>query len=333
MVSMRVLSASLALAAASSGCGADKVVISEPPDVGMPTVNGAGGGGAPSGGVSRGGSGGGAPRGAGAGAGGAAGGAMPSNPSSGGGPGAVPSAGCSQAPEFQSGLQQLESGGLTRTFILDLPADYSENKPYPVLFGFHGRDFTAAEFRSPEYGNLLSAAGGEAIVVHPNATSAGAWELESQQDIEFFDAMLDALKRGLCLDESRVFATGHSSGGYFTNVLGCQRGDVLRAIAPVAGGGPSGPNGGDPSCERPVSVWIGHAEDDGTVPFVNGQGSLDYWLGSDGCDAESQPVAPDPCVAYQGCASGLQVRWCVYEGGHDWPDFAAQGIWDFFKSF
>src|SRR5690606_12526669 len=96
-----------------------------------------------------------------------------------------------------------------------------------------------------------------------------AWDTESQQDVVFFDAMLEALTEGLCVDESRVFAAGHSAGGYFTNVLGCQRSDVLRAIAPVAGGGPFGHTGGAPSCVGPVSAWIAHAEDDETVLFSN----------------------------------------------------------------
>ena len=243
-------------------------------------------------------------------------------------------AGCDRDPEFQSGTQQIEVDGSTRTFILDLPDDYDPTEAYPLVFGFHGRDFTAAEFRSPSYSNLPSAAAAEAILVFPNATETGAWELESDEDVAFFDAMLDALTRGLCVDDARVFATGHSSGGYFTNVLGCRRGDVLRAIAPVAGGGPSGSGGADPDCEGPVSAWIAHSEQDETVSFSNGQGSLDYWLASDGCDESSaEPVDPEPCVAYDGCASGLAVRWCDYEGGHDWPGFAAQGIWDFFKSF
>lgn len=250
-------------------------------------------------------------------------------------PGAVRSAGCAQASELQSGDHELAVGDLTRTFILDLPSDYEPSQAYPLVFGFHGRDFSGEEFRAADYGNLLSAAADEAIVVHPDATpEQWAWELESDLDVAFFDALLDTLTRGLCVDESRVFATGHSSGGYFTNVLGCRRGAVLRAIAPVAGGGPFGPAGGVPQCEEPVSVWIGHSPDDETVPFIEGEGSLAYWLERDGCDVDSAaPVAPEPCVAYDGCGSGLAVRWCAYPGGHDWPTFGAQGIWDFFSSF
>jgi polyhydroxybutyrate depolymerase len=330
MVSKRALSAIVALGLCC-GCSADG-------GGGPDTPGGSGGssdsGGAPSGGGAAGAAGNGSAGtdSGGNGAAGSTGGGGPSNPIS---SAAVPSAGCDQAPEFQSGTQEIEVGGLSRTFIIDLPGDYAQSQPYPLVFGFHGRGFSAAEFRSPSYGNLLSVAGNEAIVVHPEADGdALAWETESQEDVVFFDALLEALSRGLCVDESRVFAAGHSSGGYFANLLGCQRGDVLRAIAPVAGGGPFGQTGGAPSCERPVSAWIAHAEDDETVLFANGEGSLDYWLGSDDCDAESfEPVQPDPCVAYRGCASGLAVRWCAYEGGHDWPSFAAEGIWEFFESF
>lgn len=269
-------------------------------------------------------------------------GAIPNQPGAGSGGGgnvgggaAVRSAGCGRAPQLASGTRTLELDGDTRTFILDLPGDYDQSKAYPVLFGFHGRGFSGAEFRAESYGGLLSAAGGDAIVVHPDALGdvERAWETESQRDIRFFDALLEAIGDGLCIDESRVFAAGHSSGGYFTNTLACARGDSLRAIAPVAGGGPFGSNGNPPDCESPVSAWIAHSMTDQTVLFSNGEGSRDYWRESDECSDSFGSVAPAPCVAFEGCGPGLAVNWCVYEGGHDWPSFAAQAIWNFFERF
>jgi poly(3-hydroxybutyrate) depolymerase len=335
MVSIRVLGVSLASALAWSGCGgAEGAGLQEPVDTGS-GASGVGGGLDGSGGANSGRSGN-----DGGGSGGTSdGGGGPSDGGSTGGDAGSDSgevdggasSGCGQAPAFQGGTYELDVGGLTRTFIVDIPSDYSQDERYPIVFGFHGRDFSGAEFRDASYGDLLSAAGDAAILVHPDATEAGAWELDSQVDVEFFDAMLDVLSRGLCVDETRVFATGHSSGGYFTNVLGCQRGDVLRGIAPVAGGGPI-IDGEQPTCTGPVSAWIAHGEDDPTVPFLNGEGSLEYWLGSDGCDAESaESVEPDPCVAYS-CSAGFSVHWCAHAGGHDWPGFAAAGIWSFFES-
>jgi polyhydroxybutyrate depolymerase len=163
------------------------------------------------------------------------------------------------------------------------------------VFGFHGRGFSAAEFRGASYGNLLTVAAAEAILVHPDALGEPerAWDNESTQDVLIFDALLDELSDALCIDEARVFAAGHSSGGYFVNTLSRQRDDALRAIAAVALGGPFGTGGSAPSCTGPVSAWIAHAEDDETVLFENGENSRDYWLENDGLDE----VAPPPCVA------------------------------------
>jgi polyhydroxybutyrate depolymerase len=259
----------------------------------------------------------------------------PGNPPGSGGS-AVASSGCGRAPALESGAESLEVDGQERTFILDLPSEYDRDTAYPVLFAFHGRGFSAAEFRSAQYGNLLSVAGDAAIVVHPDALGEPerAWDTDSMRDVRLFDALLEELAGALCIDESRVFATGHSSGGYFINLLACRRGDALRAIAPVAGGGPFGSDGDEPSCAGPVSAWIAHAEDDDTVLFENGENSRDYWLESASCSEDSfDQVAPSPCVAYEGCGTGLAVNWCAYEGGHDWPRFAAQGIWSFFERF
>jgi polyhydroxybutyrate depolymerase len=252
-----------------------------------------------------------------------------------GGGAAVRSAGCGRAAQLTSGARSLEVDGQTRTYILDLPGDYDQNEAYPVLFAFHGRGFSGAEFREDSYGGLLAAAGDDAIVLHPDALGEveRAWDFEGQSDVRFFDALLDAVDSGLCIDESRVFAAGHSSGGYFTNTLACARGDSLRAIAPVAGGGPFGSDGNPPDCERPLSAWIAHSESDQTVLFSNGENSRDYWRNSDECSQGFDSVAPAPCVAFQGCGAGLAVNWCVYAGGHDWPSFAAQAIWSFFRRF
>ena len=58
--------------------------------------------------------------------------------------------------------------------------------------------------------------------------------------------------------------------------------------------------------------------------------SRDTWLDMAGCDDASADVPPSPCVAYSGCSE--DVHWCVHDGGHEWPDFAAAGIWGFFAA-
>jgi hypothetical protein len=38
------------------------------------------------------------------------------------------------------------------------------------------------------------------------------------------------------------------------------------------------------------------------------------------------------CEAYSGCDPGYPVQYCEHGGGHDWPDFASDAVWDFFQS-
>lgn len=246
----------------------------------------------------------------------------------GGGRAATPSSGCGTAPSIPDS-PSLMSGGVERTYLVDLPSSYDPDTAYPIVFGFHGASTSGETFRSAFYGNLLSAMGDEAIVVHPDALGdPTSWD--ASVDVTFFDDLLTELQSTLCIDMTRVFATGHSSGGFFTNSLGCERADVLRGIAPVSGGGPS--SFGNSSCAGPVAAWIAHGENDDTVDFSSGEGSRDYWLEANGCDANSaMPTTPTECVEYS-CDPGLPVRWCVHQDGHNWPDFAPQGIWDFFKS-
>jgi poly(3-hydroxybutyrate) depolymerase len=242
---------------------------------------------------------------------------------------AQPTMGCGSEPALASGENTLTVDGAERTFLVDLPAGYDSSKAYPLVFAFHGATTSGAFFRSARYGNLLSAMGGEAIVVHPTALGdPTAWD--NARDVPFFDAMLEQITQGLCVDSTRVFATGHSSGGFFTNTLGCQRGDVLRAIAPVSGGGPF--VFGNQRCTGEVAVFLAHGDNDMTVPVTSGEQSRDRWLGFNGCDASAtQPATPSECVDYTGCDADLPVRWCVHQDGHNWPAFLPQAIWGFFK--
>ena len=226
----------------------------------------------------------------------------------------------------------MDVGGTTRTFIVDVPVGYAPGVPTPILFGFHGMSTSGELFRSQFYGNLLSAFGDDFIVVHPNAEGdPTAWATSGGDDVLFFDALLALLAATYCIDETRVFVTGHSSGGFFTNTLGCQRGEVLRGVGPVSGGGPF--TFGGSTCTGQVAAWIAHGNNDETVDFSNGESSRDHWAAANGCDT-SQSTVPSPnypCVEYVGCDPSYPVRWCEYDDGHDWASFAPEAMHDFFS--
>jgi poly(3-hydroxybutyrate) depolymerase len=217
---------------------------------------------------------------------------------------------------------------------LFVPTTYSPNTPLPVVFAYHGLGGTGTLAR--QYFGIERSSNNQAIFVYPtglpNADGDNVWTLtQTGIDVQYFDALLAELSGKYCIDKARVYATGHSYGGLMTNALGCFRGDVLRGIAPVAGMPPFG----NPTCQGGVAAWIAHGDNDTTVDFTTGGiATRDLWLKLNTCAASglATAVEPSPCVAYPGCSSGHSVHWCVHQNGHNWPSFAAAGIWAFFAS-
>ncbi len=261
--------------------------------------------------------------------GGASGGKAASTGGSSGG--AAPSSGCGKSAS-ETGVfpdEAVDVAGEARSYVLSVPAEYDAEKPYPLVFGWHGLGGNGAQAR--QYFRVESASKGGAIFVYPdglpNDDGQPGWDLSpSGIDVALFDALIEKVSAAYCVDSKRIFSTGHSFGGFFTERLGCSRGSVLRGIAPVAGGPPFG---GMANCATPVAAWITHGSNDGTVDFETGEAGRDLWLEVNGCSDSSMPVTPDPCVAYDGCEAPL--HWCVHEQDHNWPMFAGAAIWSFFS--
>lgn len=250
------------------------------------------------------------------------------------------SAGClrPQAAGLQSGLS-ITAAGKTRTFLRAVPAGYDPARAYPLVFVFHSGGGTGA--RTVDYFGFANIAADKAVFLYPDGLS-GEWDLDSpadkNPDIAFFDALLEDAKSNLCVDASKVFATGTSMGAYFANQLGCRRGSKLRAIAPHAGSGPYDVDSaydqdGHLKCpEPPVAAMIFHGENDTNVKLADGQATRDHWAWANGCKGAPVATQPSPCVAYQGCAR--PVVWCQIPGGtHKMWAQGPQATWDFFAGF
>lgn len=231
--------------------------------------------------------------------------------------------GCGVEP-VPSGSGTIQVDGMARTYQFSVPQGYDNSRPYPLLFSFHGAGVPAATFRT--YFNMTQVVGGDAIVVYPEALGNPiAWD--TQRDIPLFDALLTQFKSQYCVDDKHIFAAGHSSGGFFTHALGCQRGNVLRGIGPLSAGPPFG------NCVGQIAVWISQGNADMTVKPESGRMARDFWAKRNHCDTSmSKPVDPAPTVEYAGCDAGFGVRYCEYDGDHNLPAYAPKGIWDFFKT-
>jgi poly(3-hydroxybutyrate) depolymerase len=165
-------------------------------------------------------------------------------------------------------------------------------------------------------------AGEDAIVVGADGLH-GSW---NSGDLVFFDRTLEEVEAKFCVDRSRVFSYGFSAGGFFTNLLACERGDVLRASASIAGG-PRGDN-----CRGKVANWFLHDVGDTVVPFALGEAARDRALEMNGCSTKTIDEG-DGCVRYLGCDKA-PVVWCQAQGfgHHIRGDFAPQRVWKFFRS-
>lgn len=226
-------------------------------------------------------------------------------------------------------LASVDVAGVERTFVLRLPPDYDPTRAYPLVFAWHGLGGSGAG--AQRYFGIDGLGQSDAILVYPDALALESqngqtgWDLGFDgSDFAFFDALLGALETNYCIDRDRIFSTGHSFGGYMSNALGCGRGDVLRAIAPVAGGGPWSQN----LCVGSVDVWLTHGTEDKTVEFDQGEFSRDVWIERNACGTTTTPTEPSPCVRYDGC----EVVWCPHGGEHEWPDFAGAAIWAYFMA-
>jgi poly(3-hydroxybutyrate) depolymerase len=261
-----------------------------------------------------------------------AGGSGGSAGSGGPGPG---SNGCGKVVETGTFQVSMTSFGLERSYYLSVPDDYDSSVPNRLVFGYHGSNYSGERMR--DYLDLEDAPLTQAIYVYPDGIGLEddpehiAWELDEEgRDIVFFDDLLAKLNSEFCIDQDRIFVNGQSYGGLMTNFVGCMRGDVVRAIAVVAGSGPR-----SDTCQGQVAAWLTHGTDDDSVMFTSGEGSRDHWVEANHCTEETLPGTPAQCLNYQGCDAGHPVIWCPHtdDGGHQHPSFGREAVREFLASF
>jgi polyhydroxybutyrate depolymerase len=201
------------------------------------------------------------------------------------------------------------------------------------MLAFHGAGGTGA---GTEASTGLTRAADQAgfIVAYPNANGTYWRSLPSDtrargDDLTFVRSLLDQLDAVLCVDDSRVYATGGSNGAGFTALLACDLNDRLAAIAPVAG-----IYRPEPACptRRPLSVLEIHGTNDTTAPYDGSQlagqfgvlSFLDEWFIWDAC-AAGPPVwrrlgRRALWLAKSGCSQDTTVAHIKLLGEpHAWP--------------
>jgi polyhydroxybutyrate depolymerase len=259
---------------------------------------------------------------------------------------------CASASSARSFDLPLTSAGEQRNARIHVPRA-AAGIQLPLVLAFHGAGANG-KFMEDYSGLSKLADRAGFLVVYPSAYGIHPfWGLNDdmangEQDLTFVSDLLGYVEDNMCIDTSRVYATGVSNGGGFTARLGCELTPQLTAIAPVAGGYKS-----IPDCHpgRTLSVLEIHGTNDGAVPYhglpPDFRGSvpryLEGWRRLDGCATGSvnRHIAPSTVLrVWGGCSTpGTLVAHIErYGRGHEWPGaFGAPGmsasraVWAFFR--
>lgn len=230
---------------------------------------------------------------------------------------------------------KITSSGEQREYIIDIPANYDNSKPYRLFYTSHwiGSTDTAVATGSVTNGGatnwgyyglhrMAMAANDPAIFVAPQSQGS-TWQ---QKDHPLFDDILAKVSSSLCIDTSRVFATGFSFGGMITYSLSTNHQKQIRAAVGIA---PANyniylPN---PIPHDPIAWMSTTGMSDGTCPYDGGSNRGAKYIGTgraadNGCTAATIPTwtsgsgSRHICYDYQGCKSNYPVKVCTFDGNH-----------------
>lgn len=252
-------------------------------------------------------------------------------------------------PELSAGdtLITVNSGGLERTLIVHVPPDHDRSASWPLFLVFHGASSNASEMeRLVAMHEVTDAAG--VVVAYPQGIQSG-WaigcdctqsDLLGIDDVAFIAEAIDVMAREFAIDSTRIYATGISQGGRFSQLLACRRSDLIAAVVSVAASTPTeladrcGLLLLDPmpilfmlGTDDPIFLWNG-------IPgaLLSGPGTITTWRGFNGCtDAVESGDLPDTAddgttvrtERYADCAGDAEVvLYAIEGGGHTWPGAA-----------
>jgi polyhydroxybutyrate depolymerase len=258
-----------------------------------------------------------------------------------------------------SDRREIEHAGRDRIYYVHWPPQAGDGQPLPVVINFHGGG--GEPLGHERYTGMDTLADDEGfIAVYPAGTSrfgdrlltwnaggcCGYAKEESVDDVGFVRALIDDLSTVAPIDTARIYATGLSNGAMMAYRLAAEAGDLVAAIAPVAGAMKLDAF----APVRPIPILHIHSVDDPRALYNGGTGPpfpltdatvnhepvedvLAMWAGFDGCPSAAtagETLSGETGSANAGqtatlwihgpCTGGVEVDlWKITGAGHVWP--------------
>jgi poly(3-hydroxybutyrate) depolymerase len=260
------------------------------------------------------------------------------------------------------GSGTIVSGGITRSFNFHSPGT-SVGSNLPMMLVFHGDGGSGTGIEAYTGFDAIADAN-NFLVVYPNAISntwnryvdtipgdAGFGNPAAPDDVLFTADLIDYFCKTYGINPNKVYASGHSAGGFMCYDLAVQLTGKIAAFAPV-----SASLWGDDlylqnyfsTYYTQVPVYHIHGDADATVPYPdpdNLPGAWSEWplssfsYGNCGNDTYSSTTDIVPGVKKLSfCNSGKEVYLIrIVGGGHNWPNVSgynpAEAIWNFCNAY
>jgi polyhydroxybutyrate depolymerase len=254
-----------------------------------------------------------------------------------------------------------------RPFELNVPANYDDSTPTPLVVVLHGLGGNGEQIVS--YWGLEAAAERHGfLLAYPEGTrdSFGRkhWygtdaccttDFNLPDDVRYLSVVLDDIEARFNVDGRQVFFVGHSNGGFMSHRMACDRSSRVAAIVLLAGTSWKDPD----HCKalEPVHVLQVHGDLDRGILFDGGirQGvaypsaidTVSDWATINGCTGSFVDISPnldiDTSIAdsetrvqnFADCPPGGEAElWTILGGGHapyfddNWVDL----MWGFLSS-
>lgn len=176
------------------------------------------------------------------------------------------------AASQKAASRTLEFDGHKRTYQLLIPAQASSG-PVPIIVLLHGYGGNGQRLMVA----WQDLARGQGFVIAAPDSLGEGWALLRGDGPDFFQALIETLKKDAAIDGRRVYLFGHSSGGHQALALGPLESEYFAAVAVHAGALNPSERLFLREARRKIPIGMWHGKADRTVPVQMGRDTRDMF--------------------------------------------------------